>query len=79
MIYSGPYDGVGEYLAKSVMYLVEYERRRDDQPEMARPLFQKGIDLLRKGLDELRGVSQRLQRATSETAAQEPIEEFEGK
>jgi FixJ family two-component response regulator len=48
-------DGVGEYLAKSIMYLEEYERCRDDQPEVALPLFQNGIGLLRKSIDEVRG------------------------
>ena len=76
-------DGVGEYLAKSIMYLEEYERCRDDQPEVARPLFQNGIGLLRKSIDELRGLIQGLHQATSDatlkTAVQELIKEFEVK
>jgi FixJ family two-component response regulator len=75
--------GVGEYLATSIMYLEEYERCRDDQPEVALPLFQSGIGLLRKGVNELRGLIQGLHQATSDatlkTAVQELIKEFEGK
>lgn len=76
-------DGAGENLTKSVMYFAEYERCRDDQPEAARPLFQKGIELLRKGLDELRVLIQGLHQANSDatlkSAVQELLDEFEGK
>ena len=83
MITCDLHDGVGEYLAKAVMYLEEYVRCRDDQPEAARPLLEKAVGLLRKSLDELRGLIQGLHQPTSEaalkTAVQELIDEFEGK
>jgi FixJ family two-component response regulator len=75
--------GFGEYLSTAVMYLGEYERCRDDQPEVALPLFQKAIGLLRKSLDALRGQIPGLHQATSEVtlkaAVQELIDEFENK
>jgi FixJ family two-component response regulator len=83
MITCDMHAGFGEYLSTAVMYLGEYERCRDDQPEVARPLFQNGIGLLRKSIDELRGLIQGLHQATSDatlkTAVQELIKEFEVK
>jgi signal transduction histidine kinase len=64
------------------MYLEEYETCRDGQPEVARPLFQIGIDLLREGIEEMRGLTQHLQETSSDatltTGVQELPEEFEG-
>jgi FixJ family two-component response regulator len=50
------HDGVVQYLVMAIMFLEDYQRRRDLSTEEGRIAFQEALQLLRRSLEELRSL-----------------------
>jgi signal transduction histidine kinase len=48
------HDGIAQQLAAALLYLENHLGLRDGDPALARKQFQDGLDLIRRGLDEVR-------------------------